>query len=141
MGTYAMPVMPAKMYAAPFIIRVIAMKEYRTVNPNIGSVITATERATVSTPTPTYRALAQDGIRLSVTPFAIPEAPRTKALVFNIPQLMVRRNDTMVIQQRILAMTPDERKRLGISKSGLWYQRKKIAQGKTFEVMTKYFPS
>jgi CRISPR-associated protein Cas1 len=62
---------------------------------------------------------------------------RNKNLVFDVPALAVKRNDDLEISKRILSMTPDERKRLGISKSGLWYQRKKLTEGKTIKVYDK----
>lgn len=45
---------------------------------------------------------------------------KSTTLCFDVQAFTVGRNDNLCIQQRILAMTPDERKRLGISKSGLW---------------------
>jgi CRISP-associated protein Cas1 len=62
-----------------------------------------------------------------------------KSLLFDVPQLPVRRNDTIDIQQRLLLMTPAERKALGISKSGLWYQKKKLAEGKTTKIYRSVF--
>lgn len=59
---------------------------------------------------------------------------KSKRLDFDVPALAVKRNDNLDIQQRILSMTPDERKRLGISKSGLWYQKNKISEGKTIKL-------
>lgn len=64
---------------------------------------------------------------------------RSKALSFDIPPRSVNRNDTSEIQQRILTMTPVERKKLGISKSGLWYLKRKIAEGKPVKVYKKMF--
>ena len=46
-------------------------------------------------------------------------------LDFDVPPLMVKRNDFLVVQQLILSMTPDERMRLDINKSTLWYQKEK----------------
>ncbi|MGI0019860.1 MAG: CRISPR-associated endonuclease Cas1 [Nitrososphaera sp.] len=62
---------------------------------------------------------------------------KNKALSFDIPALSAKRNDTADIQHRILTMTPAERKSLGISKSGLWYQKQKLAEGKTIRVYRK----
>ncbi|AIC15125.1 hypothetical protein [Nitrososphaera viennensis] len=53
--------------------------------------------------------------------------------------MVIKRNDNLEISQRILSITPDERKRLGISKSGLWYQQKKLSAGKTIRVYQKVF--
>lgn len=63
---------------------------------------------------------------------------KSKSLNFDISMINLRRNDYLGIQQRILTMTPARRKALGISKSGLWYQQKKIAEGKPIKVYKKY---
>jgi CRISP-associated protein Cas1 len=62
---------------------------------------------------------------------------KSKKLDFYVPSMTIKRNDDLDIQKRILAMTPEERKKLGISKSGLWYQKKKLAGGKTIKVYGK----
>ncbi len=54
---------------------------------------------------------------------------KSKILAFVIPSLAITRNDTLGIQSRILTMTPQERRRLGIGKSTLWYQKKKVVHG------------
>ncbi|MGH9878634.1 MAG: hypothetical protein ACRD5H_13435 [Nitrososphaerales archaeon] len=41
------------------------------------------------------------------------------------------------VKQRLLTMSPEERKNLGINKSTLWYQRKTIAEGKRIRVHGK----
>lgn len=64
-------------------------------------------------------------------------AGKSKQLSFVVPHLPIKRNDTIDLKQRILSITPQERKRLGISKSGLWYQKKKIEEGKTIKVYDK----
>lgn len=56
---------------------------------------------------------------------------------FNIPLFKIPRNDVLEVRQRILIMSAEERKKLDISKSGLWYQRKKLAEGKTLKVYGK----
>ena len=61
---------------------------------------------------------------------------KSKRLDFGMPPLAVKRNDDLDVQERILAMTPQERKALGISKSGLWYQ-KRLAESKTIKVYDK----
>ena len=62
---------------------------------------------------------------------------KNKTMSFDIPALTVKRNDNLDVQHRILTMTSTERKALGISKSGLWYQKKKIIEGKTIKVYDK----
>ena len=60
-----------------------------------------------------------------------------KGLNFVMPTLMIKRNDNLDVQQRILTISQAERKALGISKSGLWYQKKKLAEGKTIKAYAK----
>jgi CRISP-associated protein Cas1 len=62
---------------------------------------------------------------------------RNTALYFDIPELVVKRNDNVDFQQRILSMTPDERRKQGINKSTLWYQKKKLTEGKSVKVYEK----
>jgi CRISP-associated protein Cas1 len=64
-------------------------------------------------------------------------AGKSKSLSLVVPQLAIRRNDTIDIKQRIMTMTHEERKRLGISKSGLWYQKKKITADEKIKVYEK----
>lgn len=60
-----------------------------------------------------------------------------KNLDFDVPKFALPRNDNLDVQQRILSMTQAERKSLGISKSGLWYQKKKLAECKRVKVYHK----
>ena len=62
---------------------------------------------------------------------------RNKALSFDVPKLAVKRNDNLDVRQRILTMTPSERKALAISKSTLWYQKKHLSEGKRLRVYDK----
>jgi len=49
----------------------------------------------------------------------------------------IQRNDTLEWQQRILAMPPTERKTHGMNKSALWYQKKKLVDGKKIKLYHK----
>jgi CRISP-associated protein Cas1 len=62
---------------------------------------------------------------------------KSRRLDFDMPALASRRNDNLDVQQRILLMAPNERRKLGISKSGLWYQKKKLVDGKTLKIYDK----
>ena len=62
---------------------------------------------------------------------------RNMSLNFDVPTLAIRRSDSMDIQHRILAMTSAERKSLGISKSGLWYQKNRIEKGHKIKIYDK----
>ncbi|WP_101478253.1 hypothetical protein [Candidatus Nitrosotalea bavarica] len=45
--------------------------------------------------------------------------------------------DTVEIKKKIMKMTPDERKRLGIGKGTLWYMKKNISDGKNIKIYDK----
>jgi hypothetical protein len=50
----------------------------------------------------------------------------------------IQRNDTLEWrQQRILVITPAERKTRGINKSTLWYQKMKVDDGKKIKLYHK----
>jgi CRISPR-associated protein Cas1 len=84
----------------------------------------------------TYQTILYRNIQ-TLTNFVI---SKSKQLDFDIPAVILKRNDSLDVQQRILAMMPDERKRLGISKSGLWYQKRKLANGEPVKVYRKTLP-
>ena len=58
-------------------------------------------------------------------------------LEFNIPELKIVRVDNKDVRSRIMSIDPDKRKELGIKKSTLWYQQKKIKEGKEIKVYSK----
>lgn len=60
-----------------------------------------------------------------------------KELRFHIPPINLERNDYLELQKRILTMTPAERKRFGINKSTLWYQKRRMEQGKIVKIYGK----
>ena len=51
--------------------------------------------------------------------------------------MKLNRNDELELRERILNMTPDERKKLGINKSTLWYIKKNLSEGKTPKIYEK----
>lgn len=61
------------------------------------------------------------------------------AMKFNIPPIKLQRNDSLELRERILAMSPSERRKLGINKSTLWYQKKRIAKGMKIKVYRRVF--
>ena len=54
---------------------------------------------------------------------------KAKTLEFKIPDILISRNDTIDMKNRIVSIDPDKRKALKINKSKLWYQQKKIKEG------------
>jgi len=61
----------------------------------------------------------------------------SKSLEFPIPDIKIKRNDNSQVRERIMSIDPDKRKELKINKSTLWYQQKKIKEGKTLKVYNK----
>jgi CRISPR-associated protein Cas1 len=58
-------------------------------------------------------------------------------LEFSIPLVQLKRNDEIDRKDRILSIGPEERKRLGMNKSTLWYQQKYIKEGKRIKLYRK----
>ncbi len=56
---------------------------------------------------------------------------------FVIPKMKIDRKDNLELREKILNMTPEERKRLGINKSTLWHIRKNFSDGKTPKIYEK----
>ncbi len=60
-----------------------------------------------------------------------------KVLEFEIPEIKPYRNDDIELRNRIMAITPEDRKKLKINKSTLWYRQKKIKEGKQIKLYEK----
>lgn len=58
-------------------------------------------------------------------------------LKFDIPLTKIARNDELGIRDILANMTTEERKKLGINKSTLWYIQKNIREGKKIELYDK----
>ena len=58
-------------------------------------------------------------------------------LSFEIPTFIINRSDTKELRNTILQITPEDRKRLGINKSTLWYQQKALREGRKIKVYLK----
>ena len=62
---------------------------------------------------------------------------KKKDFEFVIPKMNLNRNDNVELRERILNMTSEERKQLGINKSTLWYIKKNLSEGKTPKIYEK----
>ena len=62
---------------------------------------------------------------------------RSNKLQFNVPEVKIKREDNTDIRNKVLSITPEDRKRLGINKSTLWYMQKHIKEGKRIKVYSK----
>ena len=60
-----------------------------------------------------------------------------KEFEFVIPKMRLNRNDNLELREKILNMTADERKNLGINKSTLGYIMKNLSEGKTLKIYEK----
>lgn len=58
-------------------------------------------------------------------------------LLFDKFEITLNREDTHRFRDQILSITPEKRKKLGINKSTLWYQKKNIQEGKRIKVYQK----
>ena len=58
-------------------------------------------------------------------------------LQFNVPEFRIKREDNTDIRSKVLSLTPEDRKKLGINKSTLWYMQKHIKEGKRIKVYGK----
>jgi len=61
----------------------------------------------------------------------------SKSLEFSIPDIEIKRNDNSQIRDKIMSIDTEKRKELRINKSTLWYQQKKIKEGKTIKIYNK----
>ena len=81
----------------------------------------------------TYQTILLDQIRKLAK--YITEHP--SILSFDKFEIELNRKDNLDLRDKIISITPEERKRLGIGKSTLWYQQKRIKEGKTIKVYEK----
>jgi len=61
----------------------------------------------------------------------------SKSLEFTIPDIAIKKNDNSQVRDKITSIDPEKRKELKINKSTLWYQQKKIKEGKTIKMYRK----
>ena len=62
---------------------------------------------------------------------------KSNKLQFSIPEFKMKREDNTDVRSKVLSLTPEDRKRLGINKSTLWYMQKHIKEGKRIKVYGK----
>jgi len=80
-----------------------------------------------------YQIILQDNLQ-QLSSFII---EKKKDFDFIIPKIRLNRNDDVKLREKILNMTLEERKQLGINKTTLWYIRKNLADGKTPKIYEK----
>jgi len=62
---------------------------------------------------------------------------KKKDFDFVIPKMKLNRNYNLELREKILSMTTDKRKELGINKSTLWHIQKNLSDGKTPKIYEK----
>jgi len=62
---------------------------------------------------------------------------KKKEFDFIIPKMNLNRNNNLELREKILNMTNEERKQLGINKSTLWYMKKNLSEGKSPKIYEK----
>ena len=80
-----------------------------------------------------YQIILQDNLR-QLANFIV---DKKKEFDFVIPKMNLNRNDDVELREKILNMSTDERKKLGINKSTLWYVKKNLSEGKTPKIYEK----
>lgn len=64
-------------------------------------------------------------------------ADKKKTIEFVVPFIDINRDDDLLIREKILSMSPEERKKLGINKSTLWYLKKNISSKDKIKIYDK----
>jgi len=59
---------------------------------------------------------------------------KTEKISFDVPKLEIKRNDDVILQEKILKMSSAERRKLGINKSTLWYMKKNLKSGSKIKI-------
>ena len=61
-------------------------------------------------------------------------ADKNNKVDFVVPKIVISRKDNLTLQEKILKMTPQQRRKLGINKSTLWYMQKNLKNGKSIKI-------
>ena len=80
-----------------------------------------------------YQIILQDNLQ-QLANFIV---DKKKEFDFVIPMMKLNRNDDVQLKEKILNMTPEERKLLGINKSTLWYIKKNLSEGQSPKIYEK----
>ena len=80
-----------------------------------------------------YQVILQDNLQ-QLANFIL---DKKKEFDFVIPKMDLNRNDYFELREKILKMTSDERKNLGINKSTLWHIQKNLSEGRTTKLYEK----
>ncbi|MDH3277168.1 MAG: CRISPR-associated endonuclease Cas1 [Nitrosopumilus sp.] len=64
-------------------------------------------------------------------------AGKKKTLEISVPSITINRDDNLELREKILALSPEQRKRLGINKSTLWYLKKNVRSKNKIKIYDK----
>ena len=73
----------------------------------------------------------------SVSQLAQYISDKKKTIEFVVPHVEINRDDDLLIREKILSMSPEERKKLDINKSILWYLKKNITSKDKIKIYDK----
>ena len=62
---------------------------------------------------------------------------KKKTVEFVVPHIEINRDDNLLLREKILSLSPEERKKLGINKSTLWYLKKNISSKDKIKIYDK----
>ena len=62
---------------------------------------------------------------------------KKNTIEFVVPHVEINRDDNLLIREKILSMSSEERKKLGINKSALWYLKKNIQSKDKIKIYDK----
>ena len=62
---------------------------------------------------------------------------KKKTLEIKVPPIKINRDDNLELRNRILSMSPEERKKLGINKSTLWYLKRNVSSKDKIKIYDK----
>ncbi len=94
---------------------------------------TMNQRALYKESNCTYQNILFDNVRI-LAKYILSKQEKLK---FNIPPIQIKRNDELPLRDRILSITPEQRKKLGIRKNTLWYMQKHIREGRKIKIYKK----
>ncbi|GKS67717.1 hypothetical protein YTPLAS73_12640 [Nitrosarchaeum sp.] len=80
-----------------------------------------------------YQIILQDNLQ-QLSNFIV---NKKKEFDFVIPKMKFSRNYDIELREKLLNMSPEERKRLGINKSTLWHIQKNLSEDKTTKIYEK----
>jgi CRISPR-associated protein Cas1 len=80
-----------------------------------------------------YQIILQDNLQ-QLSNFIV---EKKKEFDFVVPKIKLNRNDDVQFKEKILSMTPEERKGLGINKSTLWHIKKNLSEKKMLKTYKK----